>query len=465
MREIRNLKNLFVKYFIIVFAFVSIHCVSGTSETALISVEVKDSIKKRVDAAETVGLVVGVIDEEGRRDYFCMGTVGLDDDRPVNEHSIYEIGSISKVFTCTVLADMALKKELVLSDPAEKHLPPEVSMPSRNGMKITLLHIATHTSSLPRMPPNFNPPVPNNPYAHYTVQNMYDFLSQHTLKRDVGSKYEYSNLAMGLLGQILCLKAGLDFQELIVQRIAQPLGMESTVVTLTPDLMRKLAKPHNAKGESYLWDLPTMAGAGAIRSSADDMLTFLYANMGLKKTDLFPAMEMAHETRAETDSENMTIGLGWHILDNRKTRIVWHNGGTGGFRTFTGFVKEKKVGVVVLSNMNISADDIGFHILDNSYELNKVKAVAKVQPQLLEKFEGEYKITESGRVYTLKRRGGQLVALTPDEKPFFLFPKSETRFKIKFSPVSVLFTVDESGDVTEMTLKKPGEKKIAIKIR
>jgi len=360
---------------------------------------------------------------------------------------------------------MVLKKTLSLSDPTEKHLPSEVRMPSRNGMKINLVHLATHTSALPGMPSNFNPADPNNPYASYSVQSMYEFLSQCTLKRDIGSKYEYSNLAMGLLGHILALKAGMSYEELIGQRIAQPLGMESTVIMLTPDLKKKLAKPHNAKGEVYLWDLPTLAGAGAIRSSADDMLTFLYANMGLKKSDLLPAMEMAHESRVNTESKEMTVGLGWHIRDNGKTRIVWHNGGTGGFRTFAGFVKEKKMGVVVLSNMNIGADDIGFHLLENSYDLKKIKFTAKVQPQILDRYEGDYKIVENGKVYFIKRRGSQLIALSSDEKPFFLFPKSETEFKIKFSPMSVSFNVNGSGNVTEMIMKKPGENKVAQKIR
>ena len=296
MWEIRNFKNICQKSLIIVFAISVVLCALGTSQTAKISDEVKDSVRKRVKAAETVGLVVGVIDEAGRRHYFCHGTVGLGDDSPVDEHSIYEIGSISKVFTCTVLADMVLEKTLKLTDPAEKHLPPEVRMPSRDGMKITLKHLANHTSALPRMPANFKMLDPNNPFAHYTVQNMYDFLSQQTLKRGIGSKYEYSNLAMGLLGHILGLKAGMSYEELIVRRISQPLGMESTVITLTPEMMGKLAKPHNAKGEVYLWDFPAMAGAGAIRSSADDMLDFLYANMGLKKSVLLPAMELAHES-------------------------------------------------------------------------------------------------------------------------------------------------------------------------
>jgi hypothetical protein len=161
----------------------------------------------------------------------------------------------------------------------------------------------------------------------------------------------------------------------------------------------------------------------------------------------------------------MTVGLGWHIRDNGKTKIVWHNGGTGGFRTFAGFVKDRKMGVVVLSNMNISADDIGFHILDNSSDLKEVKVVTKVRLQNLDKFEGDYRIAENGKVFTLRRRGGQLIVLTADEKPFFLFPKSETEFKMKLPPMRVSFDLDESGGVTRMIFSKPGNKEVAKKIR
>jgi D-alanyl-D-alanine-carboxypeptidase/D-alanyl-D-alanine-endopeptidase len=465
MQKINTFMHVCGKFLVILISAFVVQCVLGTEDTGQISENVKASVKRRVDAAETVGMVVGVIDGTGQREYFCHGTAGLDDDRPVNEHSVYEIGSISKVFTCTVLADMVLEKTLNLFDPAGTHLPPEVQMPSRNDRKITLEHLATHTSALPRMPANFKMSDPNNPYADYTIANMYDFLSQCTLERDIGSKYEYSNLAMGLLGHILSLKAGMSYEEMIVERIAQPLEMESTVITLTPDLKAKLAKPHNAKGEVFLWDLPSMAGAGAIRSSADDMLTFLAANMGLIRSDLRPAMEMAHKPRAKTDSEEMAVGLGWHIRDNGKTKIVWHNGGTGGFRTFAGFIEEKKMGVIVLSNMNISADDIGFHLLDNAYDLKKIKFDAKTQPQTLDKFEGKYEIPESGKIYSITRRGYQLVVITADEKPFFLFPKSETEFKIKFSPLRIFFQMDAAGSIKGMTLKKPGEQTTARRIQ
>jgi D-alanyl-D-alanine-carboxypeptidase/D-alanyl-D-alanine-endopeptidase len=339
----------------------------GTKETN-ISDEAKESIKERIRNGESVGIVVGFIDPQGNREYFSYGTLTKNGDEPVDENSVYEIGSITKVFTCIALADMVLKGELSLDDPAETYLPETVKMPSRNGNKITLGHLAANNSGLPRMPYNFRPKDPNNPYADYTVENMYNFLSAYTLQRNVGETYEYSNLGMGLLGHILSLKAGLDYEQLIVERICHVLGMEDTVITTTADMKERLAKGHNPVGEVPNWDIPTLAGAGALRSTASDMLTFLGANMRIEISRLSPAMVMTHEPCIEA-GKTMSVGLGWHIRGNGKTQIVWHNGGTGGYRSFCGFIKDKKIGVVVLSNMNISADDIGFHLLDSTYEL------------------------------------------------------------------------------------------------
>jgi len=343
----------------------------GTKKTN-ISDEVEESIRERITNGESVGLVVGFIDAQGNREYLCYGTSTMNGDEPVDENSVYEIGSISKVFTCIVFADMVLNEELKAHDLAEAYLPETVDIPSRNGEKITLQHLATHTSAIARMPTNFRPADPGNPYADYTVENMYAFLSDYALQRDIGEKYEYSNLGMGLLGHILGLRAGMDYEQLIIERICRVLGMEDTKITFTQDMKDRLARGHNSVGEVPNWDIPTLAGAGALRSTADDMLTFLGANMGIERTPLLPAMDMTHEPRVDA-GKDMKVGLGWHIRDNGKTRIIWHNGGTGGYRTFCGFIKDKKIGVVVLSNMNISADDIGFHVLESSYALKKTE--------------------------------------------------------------------------------------------
>lgn len=337
-----------------------------------ISSEVEQNIVDRLKSGRSVGMVVGFIDSRGNREYFCSGFLTKKEEKKVDENSLYEIGSITKVFTCIALADMAIKGEIGFDQPAERYLPDEVKMPSRNGEKITLEHLAVNNSGLPRMPSNFHPEDIENPYADYTVENMYDFLSNYSLRWDIGKSYVYSNLGMGLLGHILSLCAGEEYEQLITRRICRVLGMDDTRISLTSAMKKRLAKGHNPAGEVPNWDIPALAGAGALRSTAKDMLTFLAANMGITSTPLMQAMDMSHRPRFGA-GKNMDVGLGWHIRKNMKTQIIWHNGGTGGYRAFCGFIKDQKIGVVVLTNMDIGVDDIGFHLLDSSYPLNRIE--------------------------------------------------------------------------------------------
>lgn len=426
---------------------------------------VKESIRQRIENGDSVGIVVGVIDAEGRREYFCHGSKTMNEYDPVNENTVYEIGSISKAFTSILLADMIFKQEVHLDDPIEKYLPLEVNVPIRNDVKITLEHLATHTSSLPRMPNNFRPKDPGNPYADYTVEDMYDFISGCTLRRDIGEKYEYSNLGVGLLGHILSLRGQKTYEQLIIERICNVLGMDSTKITLTNDLKKRLARGHDPRSEVANWDIPTLAGAGAIYSTAKDMLTFLAANMGVKKSRLSDAMDMTHKARVDV-SKTMKVGLGWHIRDNENTRIIWHNGGTGGYRTFCGFIKEKKIGVVVLSNMNISADDIGFHLLDSSYELNEIKEIVKLDPETLEGYTGIYKFSGSKTAVSISIEENKLVfQVMGQPNKFALFPESETIFFMKEIPNKVEFKQDEEGNVTGLNLIRPNKTTEAEKIK
>jgi CubicO group peptidase (beta-lactamase class C family) len=428
-----------------------------------ISDEVKENIRLRVEHGSAVGIVVGFIDAKGNREYFSHGSTAIGGDRPVDEDSVYEIGSISKAFTGILLADMVLGGELKLDDMAEAYLPKDVSLPTRNDTKITLEHLATHTSALARMPTNFRPADPGNPYADYTVEDMYAFVSGYTLPRDIGEKYEYSNLGMGLLGHILSLKAGMGYEQLMTERICDVLGMESTVITFTEEVQERLARGHNSAGVVPNWDIPTLAGAGAIRSTARDMLAFLGANMGVERTPLSAAMEMSHGARVEAGT-NMQVGLAWHIRDNGETRIVWHNGGTGGYRAFCGFIKERGIGVVVLSNMNLSADDIGFHMLDGTYELQKIKEAITVDVEILDRYAGKYRFGESKRIVTVLRKDTSLVVVFPGQGSFALFPESETKFFMKEAPVTITFKTDEAGDVNGLVLHQSGKDSQAEKI-
>lgn len=334
-----------------------------------ISEEVKENIKSRVDNGINTGIVVGVITSDGVS-YYSYGVKSLETKEPVDENTVFEIGSISKTFTGILLADMVEKGELNLNTPLQQLLPKGVTAPTRNGESIRLYHLSNHTSSLPRMPDNFTPVNPANPYVDYTEEQLYAFLNGYELTRDIGSKNEYSNYAQGLLGLVLANKKQMTYEELIIKTITKPLMLENTRIAFTSKMKENLALGHSAGLEVENWDIPTLAGAGAIRSTTVDMLNYLAANMGLKKSNLYSAMQLSHKN-SRIEGSNPMIGLGWRILLRDELEIVWHNGGTGGYRAFAGFINGGDKGVVVLTNSNVDADDIGFHLLDPTSLLNK----------------------------------------------------------------------------------------------
>ncbi len=332
---------------------------------------VAKSIQERLENGHSPSIVVGIIDKDGPR-YYAFGNKTIYGG-PVNEHTIYEIGSISKTFTGILLAQMATDGKLKTDDPVQQYLPASVTLPERNGRKITLGNLSDHTSALPRLPGNMNPADPANPYADYTIEQLYTFLKSCELTRDIGSTYEYSNLAQGLLGHVLALKAKQPYEALMIDRIAAPLGMKETKIALDVTMKKNLAMGYSQGEQVANWDLPTLAGAGAIRSSAHDMLLYLAANAGLKKSKFYPAMQLSHQPRHDKVGDGVRVGLGWHISKGKDGDVIWHTGGTGGYRTFAGFVKETGTGVVVLTNSTKGADDLGFHLLNPDAPLMVVK--------------------------------------------------------------------------------------------
>ncbi len=266
---------------------------------------------------------------------------------------------------------MVLKGELDTYDPIEEYLPSHIHVPTYDDVHISLGNLSDHTSSLPRLPDNFAPADPNNPYADYTVDHMYSFLSSYKLTRPIGSEYEYSNLGVGLLGHILALKAGKSYEELMISTIASPLNMHETKVKLSKKMKKNLAIGHADGSPVSNWDLPSFAGAVDIRSSVYDMLIFLSANLGFFDHPLKKAMLLTHIPR-HNKAGFSRVGLGWHMIKSVNGDIFSHNGGTGGYSTFAGFIKETERGVVVLTNSTEDADDIGLHLLDPTLPLKNV---------------------------------------------------------------------------------------------
>ena len=431
--------------------------------------EIRKILARRVtQQKQAIGIVVGIVSPNGRR-VVAYGSLAKNDPRTLDGDTVFEIGSVTKVFTSLLLADMVNRKEITLDDPAARYLPEDVRMPERSGKSITLLDLSTHRSGLPPLPGNMK----LDPNANYGLENLYQFLSGYTLPRDPGSDYEYSNLGAGLLGHILARHAGTDYESLVRRRIAEPLRMPDTSITLSRSMKERMATGHNAMLAPVPdANLPTLAGAGALRSTAHDMLTFLEAFLGYAESPLAPAIKAMLEVRRTAGQ--MSIGLGWLIYSTDGREIVWHNGGTRGFRSFVGYDPKERIGVVVLSNAFTPAgvDDIGFHLLNPKLpvanpEPPKERTEIHIDPQLFDNYTGRYQLTPN-MVLEITRDGDRLFAQGFVQLPqnhsgdltalpkFELFAESEKKFFAKVSDKQIAFETGAAGEATGLILYQAG---------
>ena len=417
--------------------------VSTLSLRAADIAEIRSIMASRVEAGRAVGIVTGVIDEKGRQ-VVASGKVSLENAQQPDGDTVYEIGSVTKVFTSLILADMIEKGEVNPDDPVAKYLPATVKVPSRNGRQITLLDLSMQVSGLPRIPDNMQPADPANPYADYDAAKLYDFLSHYTLTRDPGEKYEYSNLAVGLLGHVLALRAGMSYEELLRRRIFEPLGMTSTSITLSDAQKKRLAPGYDVSLKPVKnWDLDALAGAGAIRSTANDMLKFVAANLDLTDTPLQSAMHRMRSIKKETGAPNLEIGMAWHVFTKFDSELWWHNGGTAGYRSFVGLDPAKKAGVVVLCNTFADNDDLGAHALDSRYPVAAVHQQKEVplDAAVLEKYVGEYELTPAFKI-TVTREGSRLFVQATAQPRLEIFAESESKFFLKVVDAHITFLSD-----------------------
>jgi CubicO group peptidase (beta-lactamase class C family) len=358
---------------------------------------------------------------------------------------------------------MAAKSEVALTDPISKYLPKGVTAPTRSGKEITLLDLATHSSGLPRLPDNLKPADMTNPYADYTVEKLYAFLSSHQLRRDPGAESEYSNLGVGLLGHLLARAAGTSYENLVRQRILTPLGMTMTGYPLEGNIAEWMTKGHNPQGKvvPYWFATEAIQGAGGLRSNLEDMLKYLKANMTPPNSDLGRALRAAHEQRKPLPKGG-AIGLGWQIQSAQGRTFLMHGGGTGGFSTFIGFDPDKRVGFVMLTNTTQFQDDIGPDFLRRGPPLDL--PVVSVDRKTLESYVGTYEV-EPGRNFAVRlENDGTLTFQVPNNVRFRMYAHSESGFFIKRAPWRVTFTKDDAGKVIGLVGDLEGTERRATKV-
>lgn len=414
--------------------------------------EVDDLVRPIMDGKWTVGLVVGLISQEGQEIHVYGETAA--GAGPPTEDTLFEIGSITKTFTSLLLAQEVKDGKVTLAQPVQELLPAaKVTVPQLNGKQITLLHLSTHTSGLPRMPGNVDVADPKA-LAAYTADKLYAFLNGYTLTREPGAGWEYSNLAVGLLGHALTLEAGKGYEALVIERITTPLALGDTVITLSAAQKSRLAQGHNYDlEEADPIDIGVMAPAGEIRSTARDMLAYLAAQAGLTSTSLDAEMAETHKTHYAGPP---AMGLAWIISDGR---YRWHNGGTGGFETYAGFDTQAKVGVVVLGNA-ITAwqpqTQLGNELLrmmaGQSFKPVNIPKTISVPTATLDQYVGSYENATKTLAASITRKGDHLYLDLKDQPSFRMYAQTSETFYIRADQLGLAFQKDATGEYSSLLL-------------
>jgi CubicO group peptidase (beta-lactamase class C family) len=326
-----------------------------------------------------MGAAIGIIDQQQNLQEYYIGSLSNDNANQPNKHSLFEIGSITKTFTATLLAQMILEGKISLDDELGSLLPEgEVNVPNWNGIEINMEHLATHSSGLPKAPRDSNQPLPDgfdpyDPYAAYTTEHVYDYLSSWCeLQLEPGTQYFYSNTGMGLIGHVLGLVDSSSFADVLRRELLEPLGLNETSLFLSEDQIPHLAPGHDEDLDSvknyFAQDI--FQGAGFLKSSLHDMLIYLDAQMGLKETPLDDAIALTQQPHFDVggvhydDREgyyHLAIGLAWHIdLLPEGHTFYWHGGRTNGYMAYMAFDLEALTAVVILCNQSYSGAIIRF---------------------------------------------------------------------------------------------------------
>jgi serine-type D-Ala-D-Ala carboxypeptidase/endopeptidase len=405
-------------------------------------------LDQRVKGMPGVGIILGVVDNHNTSVYMA-GTSGTS--RPLDDHTLFEIGSVTKTFTATILAEMVMDRSVGLDDPVAKYLPANTHVPSLDGKQITLLNLATQHSGLPRLPTNLKPADPDDPYADYTIGDLYRFLDSYTLTRDPGEQFEYSNVGIGLLGDALARREHTSYAQLLGTKVLSRLDMHETTTSLASVKGNRLAAGHDADGDPVKpWTFQAIAPTGAIISSMSDMLKYLRANMW--QEPLVKACLFAQEPRETLPGAR--IGLVWLTQD--VSDIVWHNGSTDGYQAAIAISPDHQKGAVVLTNGGISPDDIAMHAIDPDFAVAQVPMSIPMDATALESYVGTY-IGPENLTFTLTVSDDRLMAQLSGQHSYRIYPSGKDHFFYRVVDAQIDFKRGAGGVVSALVLHQDGK--------
>lgn len=401
--------------------------------------QVAAQVQPFLDAEIISGLVVGLYDAGKLEIYgFGAGPGG----KPPTGGTLFELGSVTKVYTSLLLADAVQRREVTLDTEVAALLPPGTTVPTKDGTSITLRHLALHSSGLPRMPPSLmqeGNARPSDPYGGYGEDPLYQDLVGTQLEAAPGARVSYSNYGAGLLGHALGRKAGGGYGAALRARVLTPLGLADTHLGFPAGAPRAEGTNEDLQPRPP-WTFDALAGAGALVSNARDQLAFLAAQLDAVaggKGPLRGPMRLTHEVQGQ--DTGVPSGLGWAL--DRDGRY-WHNGGTGGYHAFIGFDPKTRRGIVLLASTSTSHVDrlatAMYQVLDGA----EPAPPAFPTPEELAPLAGTYDLM--GTRVAVEIKGKRLYVTGPGEPPVRLLPLTKTEFFIE--PLQAVVIFEQEGD-------------------
>lgn len=430
-----------------------------------IEVIVQRHLEPVVEAGLIPGAVVGVY-VDGVESYYSVGFLDFENGVKPCFGTLYEIGSISKVFTGVLFADAVRRGEVTKDTLVDELLPKGVDAKDFKGTEVALWHLTTHHSGWPTAPANLRPVDGEDPFADYTEKKLYRYISAASPKREPGTEFEYSNLAVGLLGTLVSQNAGGEYEALVTERIFEPLGIEDIHITLDAEDRSRLALATSGGRTTKHWTtMGPLDPAGMWVASAPAMLKYAIANIEGGEGDVYESLELAREPLAD-NAWGGKVCFGWMIAGDGET--WWHNGMTGGYSSYMAVNPEREIAVVVLSNgvtgyTTPAGTKIFQELAGMDVEPVEIKVTEKIDEDYAERLVGNYKSPILEMIITTAN--GKLFAMVKGQPAFLVVPvEGAHRFRYEAVDAELGFDVPEKGEAGSVTLYQNGAEYECIRI-
>lgn len=372
----------------------------------------------------------------------------------ITPQTAFELGSLSKIFTALEVAYLVEQKKLSPEQPLKAFWPSGWGVLPPSLEQVSLQSLLAHRSGLPRLPDNFAPANPEDPYLDYSQAKLVQFLTHYTPPKSP-APYGYSNLAYGLLGALAVpLSGSPNYAAMLRQDLLAPLGMKATG-TANPAQPQFLAQPHFDGIAVPAWTFSEVtAGAGALRSTAEDMARFLQAQLAPPSNTLGKAIQRSQQRLPGDDKPH--VAYAWHVIEYKGSTLHFHNGQTGGSLAFIGLDLKNGKGAVVLTNNTDAVEDLGLHLLNPAVALRKLTDL-RLPASTLDSYVGQYQLAP-GMIFTITQAAGYLQAQLTGQPALRIFPTDKPmQFKYQAVEATLTFQRDESGKITGLNLEQNGQ--------